>query len=248
MILLDCSCLSTCINLDCNSISTWIQFGLSLLGVVLSAIAILETCIVKRTVIRQKYDTEQELIMSKLVKALNKNLIRTDFICQHDKVLGHTVPASIVNFFFIANDKGKTYYDNAPIYVTTNTNSNWIYDFLYNPYTPTEVAKALSSFILLKQNSNGGVKFNSLLDEQGIVLLQMGTDGFSDNVDLLYDPKFNNITNWKEFKKSTRKLKKSIAKWYTKKGIKSKLNIISEINIITVDNSGVVSKRQDINI
>lgn len=236
------------IYIDCCDISAWIQFGLALLSVVLSAVALIMTCKVKQSVVNQSYDLNQEKLMSKLVSALNTKLLRVDFVCKCDEDLNHPVPSNKANFVFLAESKEKNNYDCAPIYITRYTNVSWIEDFLYDPFMPKEVAKCLSNFIIQKQDTDEIKRLSTLLDQQGIAILQMGFESLDDDTDSLFTPKFKEIKTWLEFKHKAGCLKKTIEKWYKKKGIKSKLNMISYVSTLQVDEKGSISKTKHINI
>lgn len=235
-------------TVNCIDLSCWIQFGLAFLSVILSAVALIMTCKVKQSVVSQSYDVKQEELMAKLVSFLNTNLIRLDFVCEYDKTENHPVPSNKVNFFFLGEDKGKTYYDDAPIYITRYTNISWLDEYLYNPFMPKQVAKCLSSFIIQKQSTDDCKELSSLLDKQGITVLQMGIGDLDDETDSLFDPKFKEIKTWIEFKNKACYLKKSIEKWYKKKGIKAKLNMISYVSTIKVDEKGSITKTKHFGI
>ena len=185
--------------------------------------------------------------MAKLVSTLNTQLIRTDFMCKRDENNESTVTNLKVNLFFLVEDKDKTY-DDAPIYITRYTNSSWLDEYLYNPFMPKRVAKCLSSFVIHKQNTDEWSNLSSLLDQQGVAIIQMGIDGLDDDTDALFKPKYNDIVLWIDFKLSVRKLKRSIEQWYKKKGIRAKLNMVSYISTIQVNENGSLTNTRSVNV
>lgn len=79
MIPLDYSCLSAGIILDCDSLSTWIQFGLAIIGIILSCFAIRATCKVHKEVALQQFKIKQQEEVAKLVAQINKYSFNLDF-------------------------------------------------------------------------------------------------------------------------------------------------------------------------
>lgn len=197
---------------DC--INNWVQFVLALMGVVLSAVALIQTTRVRKTIAMQQFDRKQEEIMAELISSLNKKEFKIEFVCDND--VGALAPykSKNVRFFTVAMDTKKSEYDSAMIFVSTKASNKWIDEFIYNPYLPKQIAQCLSDFIITRD----GESFELEQERFGNCVVLNTVNSDIDMEYLIY-PNFEHITCWNDYKKSANKVMLEIEKWYKEKGI-----------------------------
>lgn len=194
MILLDCSCLST-----------WIQFGLAIVSVILSCFAIRATCKVHKEVALQQFKIKQHEAVAQLIERINdyellvclkeykdENMKLVSVYCVNllgflrlDKELQDKYPQFCSGFFGIAQSEMLELYRN-------------------NAYLPPQIAKALQ---LLELNvwNNTEIK----MDKIGITI-----DRYPKTYEEHYTLPSHKYDSWKSFIEKVDIVISSINDWF----------------------------------
>lgn len=219
MILLDCSCLSTCINLDCNSISTWIQFGLAILGLILSCFAIRATCKVHKEVALQQFKIKQQEEVAKLVAQINKYSFFLDFACSDRTEYPQYYNVNLGGVIQINNRLKEEYSELLERKIAMS------YALLFEPFEELSMSAYLPASIAVRLRPF----CPNIWDET-----ELSTDDeyvYIDKSGEFYNSTrnpTNAFPDWKTFVKKVDQLLDSVRDWYSKENNQIEPNIIPQ--------------------
>lgn len=219
MILLECSCLST-----------WIQFGLAFIGVIVSAIALIEACIVRKEVVSQQFKIKQQEEMAQFVYMLNIKVYYIQFRTYHSGAQDSLVDAYMNLKGMTTSLKDKKgdfikYGDGLLSYVGESPIDS-LTPYWGNPYLPTFVSKSITnimSCINVSQDNNKS--------EHYVRVLNTGKEPWVPSKEIYLNSKSLNCT-LNTFVHNVSSLITSCEKWYKKELKQKNYHLPSTIQIV----------------
>lgn len=225
MIPLDYSCLSAGIILDCDSLSTWIQFGLAILGVILSCFAIRATCKVHKEVALQQFKIKQQEEVAKLVAQINKYSFNLNFLYSDGPEYPQYYNVNFGGVIQINNTLKEKY----PEFLERKIGISDA--LLFEPFEELSMSAYLPASIAVQLNPfcrNIWDEDNLTKESKIIVYVLIDKTGEDPNrEDKSYSIPANTFPDWKTFVNKVDLLLKSVKVWYSKENNNIEPNIIS---------------------